>query len=172
MDQEAALQIIALVAEGRTVTGVCEEMCLSRASFYACLHKDGSLSDAYARACDVRDEGMEDEILAIADGEYQDAQSQRNRLDARYRLLAARKPQRWGNKLDLTVQTKGDPRDAQRKADARLARLAPQRVPQLIDSTALLLGTLADKQSADQVSNPGEGEAGAALVTQAGAIFD
>lgn len=156
MDERIAREIIAEVAEGRTLTSACLERLCYRAGFYKFIRANGGLESEYAQAQELRDERTEEEILEIADQQHDDSTWQRNRLDARYRVLAARRPNRWGPKLDLQITQKPDARLAEQRADARLMRLAAERVPQLIDGTALLLGNLADNQSAVPVLNPAD----------------
>lgn len=153
---EQAHTIIDCVAEGRSVRSVCKEYNYSRWSFYALLDKDGVLANRLLQACAIRDEGTEEEIIEIADGDEEVAKV-RNRLDARYKVLAARRPQRWGQKLDLSIGIKPDARAAEQRADQRVMRLSSdlerERIGQLIDVTPTLVLKLADKQSAGAIDN-------------------
>ncbi len=157
MNEEQARIVCDAVAEGRSVRSICRERGFSRGMFYHLVAKNVALIDLYAHACEVRDAGTEEEILEIADAETANTQWQRNRLDARYKVLAARRPQRWGAKLDLQVTNKGNAREAEAKADLRLLRLArylPQaQLAQAVDIVGEQLPRLADKQTASAVDN-------------------
>lgn len=157
MTEEQANAVIDEVSEGRSIRSVCRERGLSRWGFYALLATNGVLADRLTQAREIRDEGTEDEVLEIADEPCEDTVAtsrQRNRLDARYKVLAARRPQRWGAKLDLQVTSKPDARAAEQRADARLLRYQPQHlITQVIDVVPRLVATLADKQSAGAIDN-------------------
>lgn len=152
MTEQQANTVIDEVSEGRSIRSVCKERGFSRWGFYALLATNGVLADRLALAREIRDEGTEDEVLEIADEHCDDTVAtsrQRNRLDARYKVLAARRPQRWGAKLDLSVTAKPDARAAEQRADARLLRYQPQhQLTQVIEGQAITLLRLADKQSA------------------------
>lgn len=159
MTEEQANTVIDQVAEGRSIRSVCKETGLSRWSFYALLDTNGVLAGRLARARDIRDESTEDEILEIADGEGDPART-RNRLDARYKVLGARRPQRWGQKIDLSIGIKPDARAAEQRADARLLRYQHQpAIGQVIDHIPQLMHKLADKQSASAIDQGPEDDA-------------
>jgi hypothetical protein len=155
MTEEDANEVINAVAEGRSIRSICKERNFSRWGLYAMLERDGVLRDRIAQARAIRDEATEDEILEIADDPEIDPQRQRNRLDARYKVLGARRPERWSNKIDLQVTAKGDARLSDQRADQRLLRLSSyldqQRLTQLLDITPTLMDAPADKQTASAI---------------------
>ncbi len=157
---EQANEVIDQVAEGRSVRSVCKEKSYSRWSFYALIEQNGELASRLTRAQMIRDEATEDEILEIADEVTDNHNRQRHRLEARYKILAARRPARWGAKLDLQVTNKPDARLAEQRADQRLARYQHNMVAsQVIDAVPNILPTLADKQTAGAIDNPPEDNA-------------
>lgn len=152
---EQANAIIDEVANGRSIKSVCNERDIQRWAFYELLSTNGELIDRLARAQAIRDDATEDEILEIADEDTEQHARQRNRLEARYKILAARRPQRWGAKLDLQLTNKGDARQAEQRADARLLRYQSNGLlPHVIDVVGETLGRPADKQSAGLAIGP------------------
>ena len=132
----------------------CNETGITCNEFQALRRKNGAVQGEYVQAREDQREVTEDEILDIADNQDIDPHRQRNMMDARYKVLAARDPSRWGAKLDLQVTNKGDARLSQDRADARLLRYLPQdQLPQVIDVVGLTLPRLADKQTASAVDN-------------------
>lgn len=132
----------------------CIETGTTSNAFQYLRRMDGVVQSEYVQAREDQREITEDEILDIADDEFADPARTRNRLDARYKILAARDPSRWGAKLDLQVTSKPDARAAEQRADARLLRYQPHHlITQVIDVIPRLVSTLADKQSAGAIDN-------------------
>ena len=146
---EQAKTINNLIANGRTMISACKETLVTVNEFQYLRRMNGAVQSEYVQAREDQREVTEDEILDIADNQDIDPHRQRNMMDARYKILAARDPSRWGAKIDLQVTNKGDARQAEQKADARLMRYLPQaHLGQVIDMLPQLVPTLADKQSA------------------------
>lgn len=90
----------------------------SSSVFYGWLNSDEEKKQRYARACEIREEKIFDEILEIADKQGEDIIEtdegktinhnviQRNRLqiDARKWMLGKMNPKKYGEKVDVTSQ--------------------------------------------------------------------
>ncbi|MEL4307420.1 terminase small subunit-like protein [Joostella sp. CR20] len=93
----------------------------SRDTFYKWLKERDGFADNYARACEVREEQIFDDILTIADENNADVsvsedgaikidgnaiQRSKLKIDARKWVLSKMNPKKYGDKLDVT--TNGD----------------------------------------------------------------
>ena len=113
------------VAQGYTVRQACHDQKFTRSCVYVWARELPAFYTMFVRARDLQLDGMEDEILEIADDGTNDwmtveskignsytkvndeaVRRSQLRLDARYRLLAARRPQTFGKKLDVTSDGK------------------------------------------------------------------
>lgn len=83
----------------------------SSSTFFDWLESDENKSKRYARACQIRAEGIFDEILEIADHTDEDhtpftggnvVQRDRVRIDTRKWALSKMEPKKYGEKLDVT----------------------------------------------------------------------
>jgi len=152
---EQARELITMVANGRTLKSACKEKGFNTAAFYARRAVDVAITGEYARAREMFDETLEDDALEIADDPYLEPHEKRIRIETRHKHLAANRQAKWGNKVHLDVNVKGDPREAERKADERLLRLSSDpAVPlltQVIDAEVISVRTTADKQSAGDI---------------------
>jgi hypothetical protein len=149
---EQANEIVAQVGNGRTVTSVCKELGISFTQFYYFLRSDTFVLQAYADAQDTANTLMENEIIDIADNPDLDHNHRRAMMDARMKVLGARQPHRWGQKIDLTVNTRPSFEEAERKAQSRLTlrpdsdlRLLP--LAQAIDAQLTIASQPADYES-------------------------
>lgn len=97
---------------------------MSYTKFWDMLNEDKFRADKYARACIIRAEQVNDEILDIADDKSNDTitydldgatvekenkefiQRSRVRIDARKWWLSKTNPKKYGDKLDLTTDNK------------------------------------------------------------------
>lgn len=89
----------------------------STSTFYIWLEEDANKSKRYARACEVRELLILDEIISIADSQSNDVIEtdngqitnhnaiQRNKLqiEARQWMLGKLNPNKYGNKVDVTT---------------------------------------------------------------------
>jgi terminase small subunit-like protein len=96
-------------------------------------------------------DALADQILSIADEDVKDsaqASRQRNRIDARRWLSGVIAPRKYGNKLNLDVNVKADPRESERRvalADARLERFGRR------DAMRALIAELPDGPAREQL---------------------
>jgi len=112
-----AIAICALLAEGRSLTGICKaDNMPSIMSVYRWLAVNASFRELYARAREDQADTLADEIVDIADDGSRDyvkdatdkivvdhdhiARS-RLRVDARKWVAAKLKPKKYGDRLDL-----------------------------------------------------------------------
>lgn len=93
-------------------------------TFFEWIAEDKTLADKYARACEVRAQLMEGEIIAIADSSNADVvgvdkfgkpivdgdaiQRSRLKIDARKWLMAKMMPKKYGDKLDVDAKMSGN----------------------------------------------------------------
>lgn len=96
------------IAEGESVIGICsEEGMPSRAAIYKWLDERPYLVDKYARAKELCADSFADEIIQIADSaKVDDHQVARLRIDARKWSAGKLRPNKYGDKLDLTSEGK------------------------------------------------------------------
>lgn len=99
--QELADAIFAQIGEGRGLSDICrDEGMPGRVTVYRWLAEDEAFRRQYAVACEMRAEHMGDQILGIADdGENEDTQRDRLRIDARKWLMAKLAPKKYGEKI-------------------------------------------------------------------------
>lgn len=110
------------IAEGESVRDILKNNDMpSRETFYKWLIDDKNLSDQYARACEIRAEGVFEEILDIADDGTNDYMTitkgdmeynvedrevtsrSKLRVQARQWWLSKVHPKKYGDKLDVTT---------------------------------------------------------------------
>lgn len=104
-------ELLALIADGQSVSQACRELKISRSVFYERLNEDSDLADKYARATDSRAEGIFDDIMEIADT-AEDAAKARLQVDARKWVLSRMKPRKYGDKLEVDQHTTHDVGDS------------------------------------------------------------
>jgi hypothetical protein len=116
-------QIVEKIAiDMMSLRSVCSEKDMpSMSTVLDWLKEDKSFSLQYARACEIRAEGIADEILDIADDSSRDTKTIKNkngddyevedtewvnrsklRVESRKWLLAKMMPKKYGDKLDIT----------------------------------------------------------------------
>lgn len=106
--EELAAYMCAEIAGGMSVKKLCDrEDMPNRSSFFLWLQKHETFSNNYARALEARAHLHAEEIVAIADGEKDDAAVDRDRLrvDARKWTASRLLPKKYGDVTTL----KGDP---------------------------------------------------------------
>ena len=115
---EKAIEVIKLIAEqGYSMAKACEKLELSRGGFFHRLAKSKELADNYARAVEIRQSLLFEELIEICDAQEQDVTVDgdgnvtinhnvinRNRLqiDTRKWVLAKMNPRKYGDKVDVT----------------------------------------------------------------------
>jgi hypothetical protein len=72
--------------------------------FWATLDGDEALRKRYTRAKELQAENLAEEIIEIADGESEDVQRDRLRVESRKWVAAKLLPKKYGEKLDVTSQ--------------------------------------------------------------------
>lgn len=119
--QDLAIEFCDLVAEGLTVTSICERDGMPvRSTIFKWLAENKSFSDQYARAKEMQAERMADDLLNIADdgtndyitrqssdGSIQEVlnsehiQRSRLRVDTRKWLMSKMLPKKYGDKVEV-----------------------------------------------------------------------
>ena len=99
--QELADAIFSEIGEGRGLSDICRDAGMpNRTTVYRWLAQDEAFRRQYAVACEMRAEHMGDQILGIADdGEAEDTQRDRLRIDARKWLMSKLAPKKYGEKI-------------------------------------------------------------------------
>lgn len=111
-------EIIKEVFEGSSLKEALKKHGLSRGTFYSHVEKNASLSDSYVRALHARTDAVAEEILEIADND-EDPQRARNRIQARQWYASKLRPEKYGERIDLNVNTTIDIKGALEEARAR-----------------------------------------------------
>lgn len=120
--KKAIETILYEIEQGKSLKKITDENneLPSRRLFYEWLDNDEQLRNNYARACEVRQDGIFDEIFEIADNKLHDAiytdkgeiannefiNRSRLRIDARKWALSKMNPKKYGEQIDVT--TKGE----------------------------------------------------------------
>jgi len=113
--------ICARLAQGMTVRQACEGLGCDRTTVFGWAHAIPAFTTMYARARELQLNAIEDELTEIADdgkNDWMEIESRSGnkytkindeavrrsqiRLEARYRILAARRPETYGKRLDVT----------------------------------------------------------------------
>ena len=120
--KKAIETILYEIEQGKSLKKITDENneLPSRRLFYEWLDNDEQLRNNYARACEVRQDGIFDEIFEIADNTLHDAiytdkgevpnnefiNRSRLRIDTRKWALSKMNPKKYGEQIDVT--TKGE----------------------------------------------------------------
>jgi hypothetical protein len=107
--RETALQVIELIAEGYSMREACRQLKVGNHAFRLWCERDPDIASQYARAREVGDEILADEIQDIADEPVSDdaltagafEQRRRARIDSRKWILARRRPTKWGDRVGI-----------------------------------------------------------------------
>ena len=109
--------ILSEIEEGNSLRSVLSKKDMpSRYTFFEWLKDDDGKANQYARACEVRAEGIFEDILEIADNSSNDTiytdkgeipnsewiARSRLKVDARKWMLGKMQPKKYGHKMDLT----------------------------------------------------------------------
>ncbi len=121
-----ARRICETIATGRSLSDVCrEKWAPGRATVHRweSSHPDfaQAIEDARTIACDI----LAEECLSISDETVDDsaaASRQRTRIEARHWLISKIRPKKYGDKLAVDLNVKGDPREAERRANEKLTQ--------------------------------------------------
>ena len=119
-NQETAAEICQRIAEGETLRKICaSEGMPVMSTIFAWLAEHEEFSKQYAKAREVQQEQMAEEILEISDDGRNDTYTDENgnertnsevvarsrlRVDARKWLLSKMAPKKYGDRLDVTAQ--------------------------------------------------------------------
>lgn len=120
-------------------------------AFYKYLRTCPSASQDYACAREARSEFFADEIIEIADTEV-DAQKARNQIDARKWYTSKMAPQKYGERVDINLNSPIGIREALEEARARVlhGRFAQSALPaQVVDITQQTAQNTPDALSGD-----------------------
>jgi hypothetical protein len=102
-------RICALIAEGQSLRSITQMDGMPKAeTVYGWLRTDPAFADMYARARVDGADAMSDDIIHIADDPTLDPNDKRVRVDARKWIAAKLKPRKYGDKLDVSADVKGD----------------------------------------------------------------
>ncbi len=119
-----------MASEGQSITAILQAICSDSHAFYR--YKEHHL-DFVKKFEHARQEGLEvvaDRLLTLAD-EEQDVQRARLKSDNFKWLLSKRKPQVYGDKLDLNINQTVDISIALSEARARAKLLPPREVVEI-----------------------------------------
>ncbi len=90
------------VADGMGIARALQKNELGTVAFYTLIATVSELQKSYAAARETRGDRWADEIVEIADTDT-DPQRARNRIDARRWCAAKARPDRYGDRIDVTV---------------------------------------------------------------------
>lgn len=135
-DRDRIIAAIQLVASGESsIRNTLKELQITAYRFYEIIANDPQISDAYARAQLSRADILAEEILTIADTEH-DPQKARNRIDARKWFASKMQPHKYGDRLDINMNSTVDVRGA--LTDARQRAALPGRYQQPIEDAQVV----------------------------------
>ncbi len=117
--EDVAGHICSEIASGRSLRSICDDEGMpDKSTVFRWLSKHETFRDQYARAQEDRTAALAEDILEIADeGNAEDVQRARLRIDTRKWLMSKMAPKRYGDKQqlehsgDLNIITK-EQRDA------------------------------------------------------------
>ena len=115
---------IEMAAEGESITRIIEELCVTPMAFWQFRQHDPKFQDFFEQARQDGLESIADTLLTIPDT-YADVQRGKLKSDNIKWLLSKRKPQVYGDKLELNVHETIDLNDALSQAKSRAATVVP-----------------------------------------------
>lgn len=119
-DQSKALEVINAIYQGIPLKQAIEDKFeASISKFFSILEQSLYLQNEYSRAQQSRSELLAEEIITIADTESC-PQTARNRMEARKWYASKMKPNKFGEKIDITVNQTVDISGALADAKARV----------------------------------------------------
>lgn len=101
--EDIAAHICSEVASGRSLRSICSDKGMpDKATVFRWLAKHDAFRDQYARAQEDRTAALAEDILEIADeGNEEDVQRAKLRIDARKWLMSKMAPKRYGDKTEI-----------------------------------------------------------------------
>ena len=119
MTKQQAREVMKRIVDGMNLSQAIAATGGSMSAFYSVMKNDIDLQREYAWAREMRSETMAEEVIEIADTEP-DAQKARNRMDARRWYASKMKPEKYGDRIDVSVHQSVDLVAAIEKAKARV----------------------------------------------------
>lgn len=108
--QEVADKMCDLLSDGISLRKVCERDDMpSKVTVLTWLRTNPVFLTQYARAKEEAADALVDDMLSIADGVDEDAQSRRVRVDTRKWIASKLKAKKYGDKIDMTTNGKDLP---------------------------------------------------------------
>lgn len=108
--EDLALQICALIAEGKSLVSICRQDDMpSTVTVYAWLNNDSNFLNMYTRAKEDQADTLTDQMLDIADGVVADSNEvakARLQIETRKWTASKLKPRKYGDKLDVAADVK------------------------------------------------------------------
>lgn len=111
--------IIQDIFEGSSLKLALKKHEVSRGQFYSAVEKNAELANRYTHALQARTDAIAEEVVEIADTD-EDPQRARNRMQARQWYAAKLMPGKYGERIDLNVNTTVDIKGALEEARSRL----------------------------------------------------
>jgi len=130
LTEEQKTEAIRLAVEGHTIKSVADALLLTRIDFWHYRNAHPSFTNKFDAA---RKEGLEDladDLIGIADDVSMDVHRAKLKSDNIKWILSKRKPETYGERIDLHVNTNIDITKALESAKARIVSQ-----PMLIDSS-------------------------------------
>jgi hypothetical protein len=100
-----------IATSNRSITKICKKKYLpSPETFYCWLEADRTLAEHYAKARRQQIDYMAEQILELAENDNRNPLAVRNHIDANKWLCSKLRPEKYGDKLDIsgTVQVQHD----------------------------------------------------------------
>jgi len=126
MTKEKWDAIIDAIYAGLTTSKAVENQGVTRKQFYEYKNADSLRESEYARAQQDRSDLDVDELITIADDPTIDSNRARNMIDVRKWTASKRMPSKYGDRIDLNVQSTVDIGPALQAARARLLSICDQ----------------------------------------------
>lgn len=101
--EKTAAHICAEISSGRSLRSICEDKGMpDKSTVFRWISKHPSFCDQYARAQEDRTAALAEDILEIADeGNIEDVQRAKLRIDTRKWLMSKMAPKKYGEKTEI-----------------------------------------------------------------------
>lgn len=160
MRKELESKALALALEGKTISKITAELGITRQSLWDYRNANIPFSDNFARALAEGMEELADSLLDIVDLQP-DVQKAKVQSDNIKFILSKRKPQVYGDRVDInvkqTIDIGGALREARQRAMLPLSDSATDPIAQAIDVTSTIkedaTGSKPVTKDADQKSS-------------------
>lgn len=149
--KEKIESVIRRIFEGETITRSLQIEGISAQSFYSTVSSDFFLEDAFARAQHAAATFRAEQMLDIADNEI-DPNRARVQVDVRKWLASKMDPKKYGERIDVNIESRVDLRSVLEAARSRSPLLPPRDPPINVESVVIDITTQTHIETSDASS--------------------